>query len=37
MPNATLLADQVTLVKTTYLSDLHTEEKTALNAIKNMF
>jgi hypothetical protein len=27
-------AAQVTLVKTTYLSDLHTEEKTALNAIK---
>ncbi len=35
IPNATLLADQVTLVKTTYLSDLHTEEKIASNAIEN--
>ena len=30
-------ADEVTLVQATYLSDLHTEEKTELNALKNMF
>ncbi len=31
------IAVQVTLVKATYLSDLHTEEKIALNAIKIYF